>query len=432
MTHTKCRLVIRNALLVPMDPDQKQSFVANVAISDDGFICSIGTDDVFDADTIIDASGKWLLPGFISTHSHLWQSVFPGRVSDKTVSEWSEDIYSYASTLGAEDFYNMAQHGATSHLRKGITTAFNFTYSPKFRDGRADRAQFMGALSSGIRFIHGFNLGAIKANWSVDQALARTRKFLSWASIYQKTNQYLGTMIANHGITYKDKESNYAEAEIMETLDLQGHLHYLESSLPSDIDFERSRWRWLKDAGILGPRLILGHFVHPTPTMLSEAGVAGVRMSWNPLSNGRLGSGVADIPEYLKHNLSIGLGVDGEASSDRCDPFENMRMGLYSIRGMYKDPQVLKPFDVLHMHTLGAAQTLGIADRVGSITVGKYADMILLEPPRALRGGDPISILVLSAGIEHIKEVFVGGVPILSKPFASKIKIEEDWPKWVF
>ncbi|KAE8406748.1 hypothetical protein BDV37DRAFT_269776 [Aspergillus pseudonomiae] len=226
----------------------------------------------------------------------------------------------------------------------------------------------MGALDAGISFIHGCNLGAIS--------------FLNWVSVYQKTY-------------YKDSEDNYGGTEIIEILDLQGYLYYL------------------------------GHFVHPIPAMLSEAGVAGVYISRNPLSNRRLGSGVADISEYPKHNLSIGLGVDGEASSDCCDLFENMRMGIYSIRGKYKDPQVLNPFDMLHIHTLGAAQTLGIADRVGSITVGKYADKILHEPPRALLGSDPVPILVLSAVVEHIQEVFVGGVSILPNPFASKVRREK-------
>ena len=203
-------------------------------------------------------------------------------------------------------------------------------------------------------------------------------------------------------MTCKDSEDNYAETEIIEILDLQGYLYYL------------------------------GHFMHPIPAILSEAGVTGIYMSWNPLSNRRLGSGVADIPKYPKHNLSIGLGVGGEASSDCCDLFKSIRMGIYSISGKYKDPQVLNPFDMLHIHTLGVAQTLGIADRVCSITVEKYADKILHEPPRALLDSDPIPILVLSAVVEHIQEVFVDGVLILLSPFASKVKVDNDRLKWAF
>ncbi|KAJ5641397.1 Amidohydrolase 1 [Penicillium lividum] len=185
---------------------------------------------------------------------------------------------------------------------------------------------------------------------------------------------------------------------------------YLESPISQDIETEQSRWTWLKNAGLIDQRLILGHFLHPTPFMLREAAHAGVRMSWNPMSNGRLGSGIADIPEYLKNGLYIGLGVDGEASSDRCDPFENMRMGLYSIRGKYQDPFVLTTREVLYMHTLGAAKVLGIEEKVGSLEIGKQADMVLLDPPSYWKLDDPVSTLVFSAGVENIRAVFVGEV----------------------
>ncbi|OJJ04308.1 hypothetical protein ASPVEDRAFT_85711 [Aspergillus versicolor CBS 583.65] len=433
MEHRKYRLVLRNALLIPIDSSQESSFTANIHVSHSGHIVYIGPEVAHDgdADAVVDATGNWVLPGFISAHSHLWQSAFPGRACDESVNRWADDIYKHAAGLGADDFYELVRRGAQSHLEKGITTVFNFTYSPNFKDGKSDRAQFSGSIDAGIRFIHAFNIGAINKTWSVDQAVARTQKFLDWTAPYEETSQYLGTAVANHGVTYDDNKSIQAEAEIMGRFNLQGHLHYLESPLPDDIRFERSRWQWLKDAGLLNPRLILGHFVHPTAEMVSEAAMAGVRMSWNPLSNGRLGSGIVDTPAYLQKNLSIGLGVDGEASSDRCDPFENMRAGLYSVRGMYRNPKVLAPYDVLYMHTLGAARALGVENRVGSLTVGKFADMVLIEPPRSIRPGDPVSTVVLSAGIENVKEVFVGGVPISSKCCVPG-RTSSEWSAWKF
>ncbi|KAJ6014141.1 Amidohydrolase 1 [Penicillium herquei] len=196
----------------------------------------------------------------------------------------------------------------------------------------------------------------------------------------------------------------------MRKLNLHGHLHYLESPRSQDRETEQSRWIWLINANLLGQQLILGHFLHPTPPMLKEAAHVGVRMSWNPMSNGCLGSGIADIPEYLKHGLCIGLGVDGEASSDRCDPFENMRMGLSSIRAKYQDPSILTTREVLYMHTLGAAKVLGVAEKVGSLEIGKQADIVLLDPPSYWKLDGHVSTLVLSAVVENISAVFVGGV----------------------
>ncbi|KAJ5492401.1 Amidohydrolase 1 [Penicillium expansum] len=433
MVRAKNLIAFKKPLLVSVHSDQ-EPFTADVLVSHNGEITYIGNEideEDMEADIVIDATGKWLIPGFISAHSHFWQSAFPGQASDKTVNEWSEAIYEPAMRLTTQDFYNLTIQGASSHVRKGITTAFNFTYSLRFRDGLADRAQFAGALDSGIRFIHGFNIGAMTPKWSKKQAFMRTQKFLEWASTFENTGKYLGTMVANHGIMYKEDLSTHAEAEIMRKLNLHGHLHYLESPQSQDIETEQARWQWLKDAGLLNRRLILGHFLHTTTSMLEEAGHAGMSMSWNPMSNGRLGSGIADIPEYLKHNIHIGLGVDGEASSDRCDPFENMRMGLYSVRGKYQDPSVLTTREVLYMHTLGAARVLGISEKVGSLEVGKQADMILLEPPTAWRLTDPISALVFSAGVENINSVFIGGVEQWpQKPNSAPSSLS--WASWNF
>ncbi|KAF9887518.1 hypothetical protein FE257_010096 [Aspergillus nanangensis] len=429
-----------------MDPHQQPTLTANILISHTGHISYIGpnTPPPSDVETTIDATGQWLLPGFISAHSHFWQSVFPGHAPSSTVTDWSPGIYNAGSQFTAQDFYTTTLQGAQSHLRKGITTAFNFTYSPRFREGQTDRAQFAGAAASGIRFIHGFNVGAVGAKWSIEQAQARAQTFLDWAEGESSRScagedRYLGTMVAMHGVDYAHSASLYAEAEIMRRLQLQGHMHYLESSRPEDIAVERRRWTWLREAGLLlssslGHRLILGHFVHATDEMVKEAAQAGVRMSWNPLSNGRLGSGIADVPRYRRHGVCVGLGVDGEASSDRCDPFENMRMGLYSLRAKYQDPRVLATSDVLHMHTLGAAETLGVADRVGSLTVGKYADMLLLEPPKVWQVEDAMSAVVLAAGVEHVKKVFVGGVQVWAEGQGSveAKSVVHDWPAWTF
>lgn len=109
---------------------------------------------------------------------------------------------------------------------------------------------------------------------------------------------------------------------------------------------------------MVGPSLIFGHFIHTTPEILADAVRAGASMTWNPLSNGRLGSGTADVVRYREQGLRIGMGLDGEASADRADPFANMRAGLYQIRAMYRSAAVLSPYDVLRMHTVGSAEVL--------------------------------------------------------------------------
>ncbi len=133
-------------------------------------------------------------------------------------------------------------------------------------------------------------------------------------------------------------------------------------------------------------------------------------MTWNPLSNGRMASGVADIPKYLKMGIRVGMGIDGEASADLADPFENMRTGLYAIRDKYEDATVMSPYQVLWLHTMGSADVLGVKDKLGSLEPGKFGDFVVINPTRL--GAvleNPYANLVLMTGERDINEVFVGG-----------------------
>ena len=136
------------------------------------------------------------------------------------------------------------------------------------------------------------------------------------------------------------------------------------------------------DSGLLSKQLIFGHFIHTDAYILQQTAKNDVAVTWNPLSNGRMASGVADIPKYLKMGIRVGMGIDGEASADMADPFENMRTGLYAIRDKYEDATVMSPYQVLWLHTMGSADVLGVKDKLGSLEPGKLADFVVINPTR--------------------------------------------------
>jgi cytosine/adenosine deaminase-related metal-dependent hydrolase len=117
----------------------------------------------------------------------------------------------------------------------------------------------------------------------------------------------------------------------------------------------------------------------------------------------------------LKAGLRIGMGVDGQASADRADPFENLRAGLYAVRAKYEDAAVLSPYAVVRLHTLGSADVLGVADRVGSLAPGKLADFILIDPAELGHVFDPYATLVFAVGQEHLARVYVGGECVVER-----------------
>jgi cytosine/adenosine deaminase-related metal-dependent hydrolase len=108
--------------------------------------------------------------------------------------------------------------------------------------------------------------------------------------------------------------------------------------------------------------------------------------------------------------IRIGMGVDGQASADLADPFENMRTGLYLVRAKSENPALLQPRDVLRFHTLGSADVIGVADRVGSLEKGKFADFLIVDPHSMETGPvfDPYGTLVLACATPNIERVYVG------------------------
>lgn len=407
------RLVVQNALIFTMADGQQAPFVGHLVVGHDGRILEVGAGagaNLAPEARHVDAAGMWMLPGFVSAHSHLWQSAFAGIAPDQNLEGWIDQLYGQeAPRLSAGDLYALTMRGGLHHIRHGVTTVFNLTFTGADKSGTVDRCQLRGALDAGVRVVHGFNIRRISDQWSVDDARARTAQFLQWAAGQPERERYLGTAIAGAGAYYDAPEQARAEALFMREFGLMNQQHYLES--PTGSAAERARYASLQRAGMVGPSLIFGHFIHTTPEILADAVRAGASMTWNPLSNGRLGSGTADVVRYREQGLRIGMGLDGEASADRADPFANMRAGLYQIRAMYRSAAVLSPYDVLRMHTVGSAEVLHLQDRIGSLAVGKYADFLLLDPSEFTPYKEPYAALVFAAGVEQIRAVYVGGQP---------------------
>jgi cytosine/adenosine deaminase-related metal-dependent hydrolase len=198
-----------------------------------------------------------------------------------------------------------------------------------------------------------------------------------------------------------------AEKQEMDEFHIGNQMHYLEP--PDTVAADQSKFHWMTESGLLGPTLYFGHFIHTTDAILDATAAAHTGMCWNPLSNGRLASGVADIPKYLKKGIRVGMGVDGEASADVADPFENMRTGLYAIRDLYQSAAIMSPYEVLYLHTMGSADVMGVKDKLGSLEPGKFADFVVIDPTRYGTVFDPYGSLVLVTEERDIDRVYVGG-----------------------
>jgi cytosine/adenosine deaminase-related metal-dependent hydrolase len=233
------------------------------------------------------------------------------------------------------------------------------------------------------------------------------KAFLDWTATQPKSPNFLSVMITGMTAFNTTEQQTVMEKKLGDEFHLGNETHFLEP--PETQGEQQSKFRWMLDTGFLSKTLIFGHFIHTNSFILAESAKAGVAMSWNPLSNGRLASGVADIPAYLKAGIRVGMGVDGEASADVADPFENMRSGLYAVRDKYENATVMSPYDVLRLHTMGSADVMGVADKLGSLEKGKYADFLVIDPTRFRTVFDPYASLVFVTQERDLERVYVGG-----------------------
>jgi cytosine/adenosine deaminase-related metal-dependent hydrolase len=415
------KLVVKNAFILTMAANQKEPIQGYLVIGDDGRLITVAAGDPpsnLQTKESLDAGGHWVIPGFISAHSHLWQSAFRGLGSDQTLLGWIDALYKPAVKASPEDMYWFTLDGCLDHLQHGITAAYNFNYEARTRAPNAttadeyDKDGFRAEMDSGIRFVHSMSPGRatapeVQPSYGYEQARLPMKAFLDWTATQPKSPNFLSVMITGLTAFNTTYQQTVMEKQLGDEFHLGNETHYLE---PPETQYEQqSKFRWFMDSGLLSKNLIFGHFIHTNRFILEESAKAGASMSWNPLSNGRLASGVADIPAYLKAGIRVGMGVDGEASADLADPFENMRTGLYAVRDKYENATVMSPYDVLRLHTMGSADVMGVADRLGSLEKGKYADFLVIDPTRFRTIFDPYASLVFVAGERDLERVYVGG-----------------------
>jgi 5-methylthioadenosine/S-adenosylhomocysteine deaminase len=415
------KLVVKNAFILTMAPSQREPVKGYLVVGEDGRLLTVAAGDPpagLQAKQSLDAGGHWVIPGFISAHSHLWQSAFRGLGADQTLLGWIDALYKPAVKSSPEDMYWFTLDGALDHLEHGITAAYNFNFEARTRPRTAvtadeyDKSGFRAEMDSGIRFVHSMSVGratvlGVQPSYGYEQARVPLKAFLDWTAQQPKSSNFLSVMISGGTAFNNTYQQTLMEKQLGDEFHLGNETHYLE---PPETQYEQqSKFRWFMDSGLLSKQLIFGHFIHTNSFIIAESAKAGVAMSWNPLSNGRLASGVADIPAYLKAGIRVGMGVDGEASADLADPFENMRTGLYAIRDKYENATIMSPYDVLRLHTMGSADVLGVADRLGSLESGKFADFLVIDPTRFRTIFDPYASLVFVAGEHDLERVYVGG-----------------------
>ncbi len=424
MTDPQLPLTVVDAVIIPL-ADGSDWFRGWLSVDADGLIAGLGAGEppAQPAGTrVLDAHGAFVAPGFVSAHSHLFTSGMRGMTPGEPLYGWVGEQSAFISGADADDIYWFTLHGCLDFLGNGVTSAYNFTDSRIV--GRYDAAtdtreiydvrpeeylfrQIDAARDAGLRTMNAIRLDSeFQPAEQAFEVFARAVEHLE-ANVPGPLN--LGASVFGAVQWSATAQAAIDEVRAMDAHGIGNQAHFLETG--EALDQQREKFRWYQEAGALRPGFLFGHFVHPDVFMSRVAAAAGAGMVWQPTSNGRLGSGVADIPRYRELGMPIGVGLDDQSCTDVSDPFQNVRIGVYTQRAVSEDAGVLMPREMLRMHTLGSAEALGVADRIGSLEVGKAADFLVVDPASPDTGPvwDVYAHYAFAMSLRNLKEVYVGG-----------------------
>jgi len=412
----------------------------------DGVIAELGEGDgpVAGSAEVLDVGGAFVAPGFVSSHSHLFTSASRGLGVTETLYGWCDSMLGLIRHATGEDIYWTTLHGALDFLTHGVTAAYDFTdpripWEPMI-DGRRQVVgdlrpvdyqlrQIDAKVDAGLRFVNSIPLD--DAAGGADDVLERLAEVLAHVRTLDPALALGGAVTG--AVQWSNRlDAAEIEVEAMRRFGIINQAHFLETREATDL--QQSKFALYRDAGAVGPGMIFGHFIQTTPEIIGAVAEAGAGMSWQPASNGRLASGVADVPAMLAAGMTVGMGLDDQACTDVSDPWQNMRMGMALVRSQTGRPLDMMPETVLRLHTLGGAELLGVADRVGSLEVGKLADFVVVDPVDPDIGPlwHPVRNYVLSCGQRNLKQTYVGGRLVATdgrpvNPLAaeSRVKVRE-------
>ncbi|AOZ94374.1 5'-deoxyadenosine deaminase [Paenibacillus crassostreae] len=372
------RILIKGAQVVTMN-QQEEVFIGDVLIEDNVIIQIAGHIDEW-YDQIIDGHGKMLLPGFIQTHIHLCQTLFRGRADDLELMDWLRTrVWPLEAAHDEESVYYSALLGIGELISSGTTTLLDM------ETVHHTESAFMAMDQSGIRVIS----GKVMMDHGTDVPTALQENTLvslqQSVDLLEKWHGYDGGRIqyafcprfvvscTEHLLTEVRDLSNQYQVKI--------HTHASENRGEiAMVEQERGMRNivYLDHIGLATPRLILAHCVWLNEEEKQIIQKRGVKVTHCPGSNMKLSSGIAEIPDLMKRNISIGIGADGAPCNNNLDMFQEMR-NTALIHKVDHGPTVMDAKTVLRMATMGGAEVLGLENEIGSIEVGKKADLVLLD-----------------------------------------------------
>ncbi len=399
-------LVLSGRYLVTNSQEVREQKNISVAVAGD-IIVEIGLDlaDKYPQSECLTHPHGLIMPGLVNTHTHAAMSCFRGLADDLPLMEWlQKHIFPKEAQLTSEIVYQSTLLSICEMIKSG-TTSFNDMYLFAKDVARAAAESGMRAWLGEVLYdFPSPNYGELENGFAYSEELFE-----------QYADSQLVTVTVNpHAVYTCSQDLLRRLATQAEKKDTLFHIHLSENQDEVNTCTELYNYspvRHLENLGLLNERVVAAHGVMLDEEEIELLAERGVKVAHCPESNMKLASGTAPVPAMLKKGLTVGLGTDGSASNNDVDMFGEMNTAAKLHKVSCMDPTVMDAATTLHAATLGGAALLDAESQIGSIEVGKQADMIMLDmnQPHLTPVYNPVSHLVYAAGGGDVLHSVING-----------------------
>lgn len=429
-------ILIKNGTLVTVDNNNriirngaiyiKENRILEVGYSDDL------TSKYSKSEKVIDANRNLVIPGLINAHTHMSWYLTRGLGMDKHTRDWLRScIFPFLSNVSSEEMYIGAFLGCVENLRSGTTFTIDNNILPKNRkesiDNVAKAVEDSGIRSIVLRGYHdvSFMIPEIFVETLDDVRRDYVRVIEKW---HNKHDGRIKTWIHPVNLLYSSTESLIELNELSHKYDIGIHTHVAEDREGMKHIRERFNGKGyidvFQDLGILGPKFQMAHTIFVSEQEIQFIAKSQARVMYTPTADMLLAAGAPPIHKMREAGITVALGSDSPNNSQ--DMIQCMKFGALLQKAFTENPTVMPAGEVLRLATIDGAKAIGVENELGSLEVGKKADIVIVDinKPHTIPMYDPVSTLVYSSNGNDVDTVIVNGEILIEK--AKFTSIDED------